>query len=108
MVCTLLYTQAEDRAHRIGQLSNVRVIYLVSRNTIDELIWPMISKKLEILNKAGLSRDTFDNTANPLELKESQTMMDEFVTALDQNQIESMFGSQLIWSHYHIPISSTR
>ncbi|KAH9398643.1 SWI/SNF- matrix-associated actin-dependent regulator of chromatin sub A-like protein 1 [Tyrophagus putrescentiae] len=47
--------QAEDRTHRIGQESEVRVIYLVARKTIDELMWPLIKRKLDVLNKAGLT-----------------------------------------------------
>lgn len=77
--------QAEDRVHRIGQLENVNIVYLVARHTIDELMWPLISKKLDILNKAGLSRDTFENTANPLNLDPDQRMMDEFVTTISAN-----------------------
>ena len=47
----------------------------------------MISKKLEVLNKAGLSRDTFRNTVNPLEL-EDQSLIDEFIIALDKSSTQ--------------------
>lgn len=66
------------------------MIYLVARDTIDEMIWPLISKKLNILNKAGLSRDTFNNTSNPLEVNENQTLITEFVNLLNSNDISSM------------------
>ena len=66
------------------------MIYLVARDTIDEMIWPLISKKLNILNKAGLSRDTFNNTSNPLEVNENQTLITEFVNLLNSNDIRSM------------------
>lgn len=70
----------------------MRVIYLVARKTIDELMWPLIKRKLDVLNKAGLSRDTYENTGNPLYLKEDQTMMDEFIQKLDRKTVLESFG----------------
>lgn len=86
------YLQAEDRTHRIGQEREVRVIYLVARKTIDELMWPLIKRKLDVLNKAGLSKDTYKNTGNPLYQREDQMMMDEFIQKLDRNTIQETFG----------------
>ena len=37
--------QAEDRAHRIGTTSNVNIITLVCKDTIDERIEELINKK---------------------------------------------------------------
>ncbi|KAH9419386.1 SWI/SNF- matrix-associated actin-dependent regulator of chromatin sub A-like protein 1 [Dermatophagoides pteronyssinus] len=67
--------QAEDRAHRIGQSKNVNVIYLVAKNTMDEMLWPMLT---------GLSRDTYDGTFNPLDMAdENQSLLTEFFNYLD-------------------------
>ena len=55
-------TQAEDRAHRIGQTDSVSIQYLVARDTADDVIWPMIQSKLSVLNKAGLSKDNFEES----------------------------------------------
>ena len=55
-------TQAEDRAHRIGQTDSVSVQYLVARETADDVMWPMIQSKLTVLNKAGLSKDNFEES----------------------------------------------
>ena len=57
-----ILTQAEDRAHRIGQTDSVTVQYLVAIGTADDKLWPMIQKKLDVLNKAGLSKDNFSNS----------------------------------------------
>jgi len=52
-------TQAEDRAHRIGQQDSVTVQYLVARGTADDYLWPLVQQKLLVLNQAGLSKDNF-------------------------------------------------
>jgi len=54
-----ILTQAEDRAHRIGQTDSVTVRYLVATGTADDHLWTIISQKLDVLNKAGLSKDNF-------------------------------------------------
>lgn len=54
-----ILTQAEDRAHRIGQAEAVTIQYLLAKGTADDHIWPLIQSKLNVLNKAGLSKDNF-------------------------------------------------
>lgn len=51
--------QAEDRAHRIGQRDSVFVQYLMAKGTADDHLWPLIQSKLDVLHKAGLSKDNF-------------------------------------------------
>ena len=51
--------QAQDRAHRIGQQDSVVVQYLVAKGTADDYLWPLVQSKLDILSKAGLSKDNF-------------------------------------------------
>ncbi|KAK3337208.1 P-loop containing nucleoside triphosphate hydrolase protein [Cercophora scortea] len=43
--------QAENRAHRLGQTRPVEIIRLVSKDTIEELIYKACQKKLELANK---------------------------------------------------------
>ena len=43
--------QAEDRAHRIGQLSHVKVYYFLGDGTIDDIIWPLVKKKIQVLGE---------------------------------------------------------
>ncbi|KAG9147505.1 hypothetical protein Leryth_007313 [Lithospermum erythrorhizon] len=43
--------QAEDRAHRIGQVSSVNVYYLLANYTIDDIIWDAVQNKLENLGQ---------------------------------------------------------
>ncbi|XP_066301333.1 SWI/SNF-related matrix-associated actin-dependent regulator of chromatin subfamily A-like protein 1 [Branchiostoma lanceolatum] len=61
--------QAEDRAHRIGQQDCVNVHYLVARGTADDYIWPLVQGKLDVLSKAGLTKDDF-STADTTSFKD--------------------------------------
>lgn len=38
--------QAEDRAHRIGQVSSVNVHYLIAKGTFDTVMWSMLNRKV--------------------------------------------------------------
>lgn len=66
-----ILVQAEDRAHRIGQQDMVNIHYLVAQNTADDHIWPLVQKKLDVLNKAGLSKDNFSE-ADTTRVKDSK------------------------------------
>ena len=50
--------QAEDRAHRIGQEENVTIEYLISKGTVDDVIWSIVGKKLSVLSKVGLASES--------------------------------------------------
>ena len=43
--------QAEDRAHRIGQTSEVIVEYLLADDCVDEILWPLIQHKMLMLGE---------------------------------------------------------
>ena len=60
-----LFDQAVDRAHRIGQKSNITVYSLMCKDTIDERIHNIIYKKgamsdALIDGKGVMSREVFD------------------------------------------------
>jgi len=48
--------QAEDRAHRLGQTDSVNVHYLLAKGTTDDTIWPLIVKKMAMLESVGLGK----------------------------------------------------
>ena len=52
--------QAEDRAHRIGQQYSVNIHFLLAKDTVDDVVWPCIEKKLHVvgncLDGEGLAR----------------------------------------------------
>lgn len=56
-----ILSQAESRAHRIGQDNPVYIRYLLAPGTADDSIWPMLQNKQKILGEAGLCKDSFDN-----------------------------------------------
>ena len=104
-----ILTQAEDRAHRIGQTDSVTVQYLVATGTADDELWPLIQKKLDVLNKAGLSKDNFMNSeshtvttkAVPSSSKITDyfncTITDEDVAALDED-----WDDEPIWEEENV------
>ncbi|KZC09702.1 PREDICTED: SWI/SNF-related matrix-associated actin-dependent regulator of chromatin subfamily A-like protein 1 [Dufourea novaeangliae] len=49
--------QAEDRVHRIGQDDNVVIQYLIAKRTADDYLWPLIQRKMNVLNEVGLDQD---------------------------------------------------
>lgn len=49
--------QCEDRAHRIGQESNVTCYYLIGRGTIDPVLYDIIHRKRSIANQIMASDD---------------------------------------------------
>lgn len=44
--------QAEDRTHRIGQkASHIDIHYLIARGTLDDIMWPLIEKKMKVVGE---------------------------------------------------------
>ncbi|CAH8837863.1 unnamed protein product [Trichobilharzia szidati] len=84
--------QAEDRAYRIGQMDSVLVRYLIAEQTADDFIWPLVERKLEVLSKAGLNRETFrmaDSTRlGSSTTLEQQKILDYFKQELDEDYLE--------------------
>ena len=44
--------QAEDRVHRIGQTNCVTVAYIIGNNTLDDVMWPLLQRKLRVVGSA--------------------------------------------------------
>lgn len=78
-----ILTQAEDRAHRIGQEDSVIIQYLVAKGTADDEIWPLVQRKLDILNKAGLSKDNFKSADTVLKNNPTQPALEDFWNDLE-------------------------
>ncbi|XP_071639778.1 SWI/SNF-related matrix-associated actin-dependent regulator of chromatin subfamily A-like protein 1 [Temnothorax longispinosus] len=72
--------QAEDRVHRIGQNDTVIIQYLVARNTADDYIWPLINKKMNVLNSVGLKQDFSISNIDVAMLEETQPSLTSVLT----------------------------
>jgi len=89
-----ILTQAEDRAHRIGQTDSVVVQYLVAKNTADDVLWPLIQKKLNVLNKAGLSKDNFEDSDAKIMEDTTQHKIEDFFKAdmKEEDLVDKLWG----------------
>jgi SWI/SNF-related matrix-associated actin-dependent regulator 1 of chromatin subfamily A len=69
--------QCEDRVHRIGQSLPVRVQYLVAVGTVDESMWDLLSRKLQVVGQTlngtqGSGALATDVTSTRVEADEAQ------------------------------------
>ena len=60
--------QATDRAHRIGQKSNVQVYKLITKDTIEEKIINLQNKKKDLLDSVISDKETFINKLSKEEI----------------------------------------
>lgn len=61
------------------------VQYLVAAGTADDHLWPMIQSKLDVLSKAGLSKDNFndmDLISVPRKEQKDQSKIEDFFETL--------------------------
>ena len=91
-----ILTQAEDRAHRIGQTDSVTIQYLVAKGTADDELWPMIQKKLDVLNKAGLTKDNFQDSESTVVLSKGQKTIEDFFASDEEFPIAEFDESMMI------------
>lgn len=86
--------QAEDRAHRIGQVDSVNVHYLLAKGTTDDHIWPIILKKLNTLESVGLGKNDFKDIISR-EHHHAQTTLDKFIIKKRHDQGEELVESRI-------------
>ncbi|MEG0872554.1 MAG: DEAD/DEAH box helicase [Clostridia bacterium] len=60
--------QATDRAHRIGQKSNVQVFKLIAQNSIEEKIQKLQDRKMDLTNSVIKEGETFINKMSEKEI----------------------------------------
>jgi len=77
--------QAEDRVHRLNQRSDVHITYIIGRHTIDEKIWPLILRKLEVLSK---SLDMQEEDKEQWKKKKKWGKTSRVIEMLEQRNIE--------------------
>ncbi|KAI0988225.1 hypothetical protein GJ496_005258 [Pomphorhynchus laevis] len=75
--------QAEDRAYRLGREDSLEIKYLLAKNTSDDLVWPLVQRKLKVLSEVGLSKR--DALSTEKIDKHSDSINDGLVTANDKH-----------------------
>ncbi|EQB59697.1 swi snf-related matrix-associated actin-dependent regulator of chromatin subfamily a-like protein 1 [Vairimorpha apis BRL 01] len=70
--------QAEDRIHRIGQNSSVDIHYIVCKGTVDEYVWPVLMRKLNVLQSLGIGDNKLKN-ADVTNISSQKTTIDDFL-----------------------------
>lgn len=90
--------QAQDRAHRIGQKKEVRVLRLISTNTVEELVLQRAQQKLEIDGKV-IQAGKFDDVTTGAEYEallakafEAQEDDNEETNELDDDEINELLA----------------
>lgn len=63
--------QAEDRCHRIGQLNTVKVYYFFAKDSIDELLWPILKTKIKVLSQIMEGKVVADGKSTNIPRKEN-------------------------------------
>ncbi|KAL9325742.1 hypothetical protein ACSQ67_006387 [Phaseolus vulgaris] len=73
--------QAEDRAHRIGQVSSVNIYYLLANDTVDDIIWEVVQSKLENLGQMldGHEKALEVSASLPENSPSKQKTLDQFI-----------------------------
>ena len=85
--------QAENRAHRIGQVKDVEVVRLVSKGTVEEQIYKMGLTKLKLDEEvAGVGGEDDDENAKNKKLKDGELTQKE---KEGRQMVEDMFFKKL-------------
>ncbi|KAF8401213.1 hypothetical protein HHK36_012142 [Tetracentron sinense] len=73
--------QAEDRVHRIGQVSSVNIYYLLANDTVDDIIWDVVQSKLENLGQMldGHEKTLEVSVSQPISSPAKQRTLDSFM-----------------------------
>lgn len=97
--------QAEDRIYRIGQKEKeVKICYLLAKNTADDIVWENIKKKYSILgetigntgelNKIGNSSN--NNSSNSNNSKSTQQSLNTFLKPSQQSSTSTSLPASTI------------
>lgn len=86
--------QAQDRAHRIGQKNEVRILRLISSNSVEEKILERAQYKLDMDGKV-IQAGKFDNKSTNEEREAMLRVMLESADAAETNEQEEMDDDEL-------------
>lgn len=95
--------QAQDRAHRIGQKNEVRILRLITSNSVEEKILERAQFKLDMDGKV-IQAGKFDNKSTNEERDEMLRVMlesAEAVESLEQDEMEDDDLNMIMMRHEH-------
>lgn len=81
--------------HRIGQNDTVIIQYLVAKDTADDYIWPLIKKKMNVLNAVGLDQDFSIDNVDVAVRKEKQRDLTSFLNRSSGSEKGSQHDKEL-------------
>jgi len=98
--------QAQARCHRIGQTSNVKVYRLITRNTYEQYLFEVATKKLLLdhivlsTSKKGTSELDINSAKNPFKVNDATNNNGEAVDTNSPSQISQMlkYGAAYLFS----------
>jgi hypothetical protein len=100
-----LLCQAEDRVHRIGQFNPVNCHYIVAHHSLDEVLWPMLSNKLEVLGNTLNGREDAMKVVGikgeaakytPLQFKKDEQALKDSAFDLTEQDMDDAEGERKI------------
>ncbi|KAL0104812.1 hypothetical protein PUN28_016447 [Cardiocondyla obscurior] len=94
--------QAEDRVYRIGQNNTVIIQYLVAENTADDHIWPLIKKKVNVLNAAGLEQSFSIDNVDIAKQPKTQQDITSYLTVTSGSEKGSQLKFDEEWEDFAI------
>lgn len=96
-ICWLQDLQAQDRAHRIGQQNEVRVLRLCSVNSVEEKILAAAKYKLNVDQKV-IQAGMFDQKSSS---HERRAFLQAILEHEEQNEVRSEFVSYFIFCIFY-------
>lgn len=82
--------QAEDRAHRIGQTSEVHIEYIFAKDSLDECLWPLIRSKMRVLGEVVEGAGKTDMDVVQLGLNDDVALVDKEISELAKEDVDRM------------------
>lgn len=75
--------------YRIGQKNSVLIQYLCAKGTADDDLWPLINEKLDVLGKAGLTKENLAD-AKSVQTSSNLTVFKELVEENEQSVLKAL------------------
>lgn len=95
--------QAEDRVHRLNQRSDVHITYIIGKDTLDEKIWPLILRKLEVLSKSlDMQEEDKELWKKSKDWGQSSTLLEMFEKKNIEEKIVKEDGMRSVAKEYEI------